>query len=167
MSGNPDNDEAVLSDDAIGDRISYPLLVNCIGLCVEEFLMQQEEETARKRKIQVLRSKKRDIELRQGNLSTRKQKDKKSNFPLPTKCEYCGVSSLKDCNATTCKRPKSFFIKQRPPFVPRGHPRWDHRTDTENQKIEYATIQNELEQTSPSSNNDNPINNFWPVLWWT
>ena len=141
--------------------------MNCIGLCVEEFLMQQEEETARKRKIQVLRSKKRDIELRQGNLSTRKQKDKKSNFPLPTKCEYCGVSSLKDCNATTCKRPKSFFIKQRPPFVPRGHPRWDHRTDTENQKIEYATIQNELEQTSPSSNNDNPINNFWPVLWWT
>jgi hypothetical protein len=49
-------------------------------------------------------------------------------YPLPSSCEYCGASSIKDCSPAHCERPASFFVKQRPPFLAQGE-RWDPKTD--------------------------------------
>lgn len=39
-----------------------------------------------------------------------------SPYPLPSSCEYCGASSIKDC-PEKCKRPKFYLSKKRPPFL--------------------------------------------------
>ena len=39
-------------------------------------------------------------------------------YPFSKTCEYCGANSIHDCDPSVCKRPKSFFVTQRPPFVP-------------------------------------------------
>jgi len=39
-------------------------------------------------------------------------------YPFSKTCEYCGANSIHNCDPSICKRPKSFFVTQRPPFVP-------------------------------------------------
>ena len=57
-------------------------------------------------------------------------------FPLPTKCEFCGCSNTMNCSRSDCKRPTSFFQRQRPPFEAKGTPKWNLQTDYENPKVE-------------------------------
>ena len=75
----------------------------------------------------------------------------KKNFPLPTKCECCGCCKV--CSPD-CKRPKSFFQRQRPPFVPKGNPKWNLLTDYENEKVPIR--QKALSSSSNSSSNNIP-----------
>jgi hypothetical protein len=40
-------------------------------------------------------------------------------FRLPSACEYCGCSSVRECHVfdPKCRRPETFFPKVKPPFV--------------------------------------------------
>jgi hypothetical protein len=62
-------------------------------------------------------------------------------YEVPTTCEYCGAGHVSNCTPN-CQRPKLFFAKQRPPFVPVGGSsngrcsavKWDPVTDYEQVK---------------------------------
>jgi hypothetical protein len=76
-------------------------------------------------------------------------------IPLPKHCEFCGAASIQKCSSL-CQRPKSYFIKHRPPFCPPG-PRWNPKTDLENKKIDlhaYMKQQQIMEREEPSEPND-------------
>lgn len=58
-------------------------------------------------------------------------------YTIPTTCEYCKAEHVSNC-APDCQRPKLFFRKKRPPFVPVGDERngraWDPVTGFELEK---------------------------------
>jgi hypothetical protein len=64
-------------------------------------------------------------------------------YTLPKSCEYCGCDSTDQCQGA-CQRPKSFFLKQRPPFCPPGAD-WDPKTEEPIAKP--RAIENDEEKT--------------------
>jgi hypothetical protein len=48
-------------------------------------------------------------------------------YVVPITCEYCGSNKTSQC-PPNCERPKLFFRKQRPPFIP-PTPSWDPITE--------------------------------------
>jgi hypothetical protein len=64
-------------------------------------------------------------------------------YTLPKSCEYCGGEHTDQCQGA-CQRPKSFFLKQRPPFCPPGAD-WDSKT--EELVAKPSAIENDGEKT--------------------
>jgi hypothetical protein len=54
-------------------------------------------------------------------------------FQIPLHCEYCGEVSTNDCNPNTCRRPTTFFSKQRPPFY--NIDKWRNEGEEESHKM--------------------------------
>lgn len=52
------------------------------------------------------------------------------SYVIPIFCEYCGSSTTRLC-PLSCQRPKLFFRKQRPPFIPSSTQSWDPVTEYE------------------------------------
>jgi hypothetical protein len=51
-------------------------------------------------------------------------------YVLPTFCEYCHAANVAQCPAgPTCRRPRLYFQKKRPPFCPPDATLWDATTD--------------------------------------
>ena len=50
-------------------------------------------------------------------------------YMVPKSCEYCGASDTAYCCPKTCRRPKMFFHKKRPPFAAPDPDVWDPQTD--------------------------------------
>jgi hypothetical protein len=46
---------------------------------------------------------------------------------IPRSCEYCGAEDTDRCTSK-CQRPKSFFLKKRPPLCPEDATLWDPET---------------------------------------
>ena len=62
-------------------------------------------------------------------------------YVIPKVCEYCGSTSLSQCQRPGCERPQSFFARKRPPFSERGQG-WDPVTDEEI----IATTENDMKE---------------------
>ena len=65
-------------------------------------------------------------------------------YPFSKTCEYCGANSIHDCDPSVCKRPKSFFVTQRPPFVP--NEKWIVKVANSNVKKEKEEEEEEKKQ---------------------
>ena len=142
-----------------------------IGLFLDDLKEQQERE-------EQVHEKRRRRKSQQAQWLERKQKSR-DIFPLPSHCEYCGASSLQDCEnhkkkrgfgKKKCQRPKSYFQKQRPPFASKGDPRWNPVTELENEKIDHRQFVEEYRKSKrlESSNSDHDNNNasdWWSKLW--
>mmetsp|Transcript_9621 Transcript_9621/g.23324 ORF Transcript_9621/g.23324 Transcript_9621/m.23324 type:complete len:299 (-) Transcript_9621:452-1348(-) len=46
-------------------------------------------------------------------------------YAIPRSCEYCGSPDIDLCHENSkCERPKSFFLREKPPFCLKGRSRW-------------------------------------------
>lgn len=69
-------------------------------------------------------------------------------YVVPISCEYCGSNTTTLC-PSNCRRPKLFFRKQRPPFIPQSES-WDRLTEYELPKSRQPSWASKSQKTKGS-----------------